>query len=268
MTGPAPGRHVSRSEVPSFSVGSVDEIAFGRGLRAIRIRKRLTQEDLGAGARVSRSVIARIEQGHAALVTVATLERVAGALAARVLVKLLWQGEGLERLLDSRHAITVEEVVRILRSAGWEVATEVSFNEYGERGSVDVLAFHPVAHVVLVVEIKTTIGDAQEVQATLDRKVRLAPKISRSRGWQATAVATLLVVVESRSNRATVARLGATFAVAFPARNLAIRRWLRAPHRQPPLRGLHFLNSGPQAVVTQRVRPRRKRATHDGEPPD
>jgi len=58
----------------------VDEVTFGRGFKALRLRKRLRQDDLSAQANVSRGAIARIEQGHAASVTVATLERVARPL--------------------------------------------------------------------------------------------------------------------------------------------------------------------------------------------
>ena len=242
----------------------MDEIAFGRAVRALRIRKRLTQEELGSRAGVSRGVIARIEQGHAARVTVATLERVASALGARVLVELLWPSEGLDRLLDGRHAVTVEEVVRILGGAGWEVATEVSFNEYGERGSIDVLAFHRSTRSLLVVEVKTAIVDAQELQSTLDRKVRLAPKIGRDRGWSAAAISKLLVVVDSRTNRQRIEKLAMTFATTFPSRTWAVRRWLASPIASEPLRGIWFLRIGTQAVVSQRVRARRAPLTHVG----
>jgi transcriptional regulator with XRE-family HTH domain len=241
----------------------MDEIAFGRAIRAIRVRKRLTQDALGARAGVSRSAIARIEQGHASRVTIASLDRVAGAMGARVLVKLLWQAEGLDRLLDSRHATTVEEVIRVLGSTGWQVATEVSFSEYGERGSIDVLAFQPEARALLVVEVKTAIGDAQELQSTLDRKVRLAATIARRRRWEGASVSTLLVMVDSRTNRTTVGRLAVTFGGAFPDRNVAVRRWLAEPEPDRPLRGLWFLNIGTEAVVTQRVRRRRVRARHE-----
>ena len=60
--------------------------------------------------------------------TVLTLERVAAALDARVDVRLLWHGEGFDRLLDARHAAMVEEVVSMLVIDGWEVATEATFN--------------------------------------------------------------------------------------------------------------------------------------------
>jgi transcriptional regulator with XRE-family HTH domain len=243
----------------------MDEVTFGRSVRALRIRKRLTQEELGNRAGVSRGVIARIEQGRAARVTVATLERVASALGARVLVKLLWQGEGLDRLLDGRHAVTVEEVVRFLRAAGWQVATEVSFNEYGERGSIDVLAFHRSARSLLVVEVKTTIADAQELQSTLDRKVRLAPRIVRDRGWSVGSVAKLLVIVDTRANRLQIDRLAMTFATSFPSRTWAVRRWLASPTAVEPLCGIWFLRIGTEAVVSQRVRTRRTASTHEGE---
>jgi len=51
----------------------------------------------------------------------------------------------------------VERVLAELRGHGWLVAAEASFNRYGERGSIDVLAFHPADRVVLVVEVKSVI---------------------------------------------------------------------------------------------------------------
>jgi hypothetical protein len=193
-----------------------------------------------------------------------TLEQVAAALGARVLVKLLWQGDGLDRLMDGRHAAVVEEVVRVLRAGQWSVATEVSFNEYGERGSIDILAFHPETRSLLVVEVKTTIVDAQELQSTLDRKFRLAPKLARDRGWQAVVTSKLLVVVDTRTNRRYADRLSETFAVAFPQRTSAVRRWIAAPDRRAALHGLWFLTTGRDAVVTQRVRASSARAVRAG----
>jgi transcriptional regulator with XRE-family HTH domain len=120
----------------------MDSILFGRGVKALRLRKRWRQEDLAAAAHVSRGVVGRIERGNAHRVTVATLDNVATAVGGRVTCRLSWNGEGLDRLLDAEHAAIVEAVVRVLRSADWLVATEVSFNHFGERGSIDVFAFH------------------------------------------------------------------------------------------------------------------------------
>ena len=49
----------------------------------------------------SRGVVARIEQGHAAGLPSRRWTGSRGRSAARVLVRLLWQGEGLDRLLDA-----------------------------------------------------------------------------------------------------------------------------------------------------------------------
>jgi transcriptional regulator with XRE-family HTH domain len=230
----------------------VDPIAFGRGIRALRLRRRLRQEDLAGKAGVSRGVIARIEQGHAERVTVARLQRVAAALGARVTCRLTWNGEGLDRLLDADHAAIVEQVVRILRADGWLVATEVSFNHFGERGSIDVLAFHVGERVILVVEVKSVVPDVQLTLVTLDRKQRLAIQIATARGWDAVAVARLLVIRENRTARRRVAAHAATFGNAFPARVAEIRRWLARPDSRRPLAGLWFLTGESRAVTKHR----------------
>ena len=231
----------------------MDSVTFGRGIRALRMRVRLTQEALSDRAGVSRSVVARIEQGRADRATVATLDRVAAALGARVACRLLWQGEGLDRLLDADHAATVEAVVRALLGDGWLVATEVSFNIWGERGSIDILAFHPATRILLVIEVKSVVPDVQATLVTLDRKERLALEITSGRGWDAIAVARMLVIRDDRTARRRIEEHAATFGNAFPDRIGRIRAWLRAPDPTRPLRGLWFLSPGPQAVTKRRA---------------
>jgi transcriptional regulator with XRE-family HTH domain len=232
----------------------VDEIAFGRGFKALRIRLRLRQEDLAHAAGVSRGAIARIEQGHAASVTVETLEKVARPLGARVSCRLLWNGEGLDRLLDANHAAIVEQVVRLLVAHGWVVATEVSFNHFGERGSIDILAFHRATRTLLVIEVKSVVPDVQATLVTLDRKERLGMGIAQARGWGAQTVGKLLVIRDDRTARRRIAEHAATFGAAFPDRIARIRSWIRLPDGARPLRGLWFLSSESQAVARQRVR--------------
>ncbi|MBA2381573.1 MAG: helix-turn-helix transcriptional regulator [Chloroflexi bacterium] len=235
----------------------MDDVGFGRGLKALRIRKSWTQDELAREAKVSRGVVARIEQGHASKVTVQTLDKVAGALGARVTCRLSWNGEELGRLLDAAHAAIVEQLVGILQRGGWLVATEVSFNIFGERGSIDILAFHPATRVLLVVEVKSVVPDVQATLVTLDRKERLSPQIGRGRGWDAVAIWRLLVIKDDRTARRRIEAHAATFGNAFPDRAREVRRWLAAPHRRRPLRGLWFLSGDTQAVARQRVRRRR-----------
>ena len=232
----------------------MDEIAFGRGFRALRIRAKLTQERLAQKAGVSRGVIARVEHGHAACVTVEALEKVAKPLGARVLCRLAWNGEGLDRLLDADHASVVEQVVQTLHKSDWVVATEVSFNIWGERGSIDVLAFHPQTRALLVIEVKSVVPDVQATLVTLDRKERLAAQIARDRQWHAASVSRLLVIRDSRTARWRIDEHAATFGNAFPDRIARIRAWLRAPAAAESLRGLWFLSNESQAIARQRVR--------------
>ena len=69
-----------------------------------------------------------------------------------------------------------------LLALGWEVAVEVSFSRFGERGSIDVLAFYPIRRALLVSELKS-VTDMQAMLGGLDRKGRLGPAIARDRDW-------------------------------------------------------------------------------------
>lgn len=191
---------------------------------------------------MSRPVVSRLERGEADRVTIATLERVTAALGARLDTRLLWQGEALDRLLDRRHARLVETTVELLARNGWQAATEVSFSRTGERGAIDVLGWHAATHSLLMVEAKSVVPDLQAMLAAIDRKGRLAKPIADERGWQAQTVSLLLVLPEDRTARRRIADHPATFGTAFPSRNAAVRRWLRAPNGQ--LRGLLFLTDG------------------------
>jgi len=152
---------------------------------------------------------------------------------------------------------------------------EVSFSVRGERGSIDVLAFHPTAATLLVVEVKSVVPDLQATFVTVDRKTRLASEIARERGWRPARVGRLLVLREDWTARRRVAAHEATFAGAFPARGWAVRRWLRdpgvgadaavAPGRPTPadpptsrgdlaaFSGLIYLTGAPQAGARHRV---------------
>lgn len=172
------------------------------------------------------------------------LQRMGDALGADLDVRLRWHGEGLDRLLDRAHAALVDSTLILLRRLGWDAAVEVSFSKWGERGSIDILALHARSGVVLVVEAKSVIPDAQSMLFALDRKTRLAPEIARDRGWPSREAARLLVVAESSTSRRRVAALDQTFRVACPDTGRVVRRWLREP--VGPMSGLLFLPDAPR----------------------
>jgi len=103
-------------------------------------------------------------------------------LGARVVVRILWRGEDLDRLLDRDHARIVEKTLDLLAREGWLATPEASFNVAGERGSIDILAWHAPARSLLVVEVKSVVPDIQATIGGLDRKARLGPAIARERG--------------------------------------------------------------------------------------
>jgi hypothetical protein len=204
-------------------------------------------------------MISKIERGEIAVVPLGVLRSVAGALGASVDLKLRWHGEGLDRLLDEAHARLVDETVVLLREAGWDAAVEVSFSIWGERGSIDVLAWHAATGSLLAIEVKSVVPDSQATLHGLDRKARLAPQLAEERGWEWRNVGRLLVVAESRTSRRRVAALAATYDTALPDRNVEVRRWIRKP--TGPLAGLLFLtNASPgstKRASTGRERVRR-----------
>jgi hypothetical protein len=207
----------------------VDGLRFGRQFRGLRVWLDQRQSDVSARAHVSRSLVAAIDRGDLDGVTVGSLVRVAGALGADVDIRMRWRGEQLDRLLDEAHAAVVDATVARLVRHGWLAEVEVSFSIWGERGSIDILAFHPSSGCLLVVEAKSVVPDSQSTLHGLDRKSRLARDIVRDRPWAIRSVSRLLVVGASATSRRRVARLATTWDVALPARGSTVRRWLAAP---------------------------------------
>lgn len=207
----------------------VDVGRLGRAIRALRVRRGWRQEDLAARAGVTRSVVGRIERGERAGLAIDAVDAVAEALGATADVNLRWRGEALDRLLDESHARLVELVVRRLRDLGWEVAVEVTFSAFGERGSIDVLAFHPARRALVVIEVKSVVPDAQAMLAAMDRKGRLAPELALGRGWDARSVARVLVIRDTRTNRRRLERIAESVRALLPGGSREVQRWLRDP---------------------------------------
>jgi hypothetical protein len=205
---------------------------------------------------VSRPVISRIEHGDLGGVSVRSLTRVVEALDASADLAVRWRGEQLDRLIDADHARIVEGVVSLLESLGWMTRVEVSFNHYGDRGRVDVLAMHAPSRTLVVAEAKSAIGDTQDTLGRLDVKVRLGPMLASSVGWEEPArIVPALVIADSRVSRRVVAEHEGLFA-RFDVRGRAALAWLRRPELVQPTGALWFANlpNARGADVKQRVR--------------
>jgi DNA-binding Xre family transcriptional regulator/Holliday junction resolvase-like predicted endonuclease len=236
----------------------MDLVRLGRVVRALRIRRRWRQVDLAQRSGFSQALVARVERGGADRLTLATLQAITRQLGARLIVRIDWNGEAGDRLLDADHAAIVDRVLGFMRSAGWVCVPELTFAVYGERGSIDILAWHDATRTLLVVEVKTVVPDIQGTLSTLDRKERLAARLAADRGWRSDRVAVLLVVAASATSRRRVAEHEATFRARLPDRSRAARRFIAQPGAMAPVRGIWFLSVSTGASSRERVvRPRR-----------
>jgi transcriptional regulator with XRE-family HTH domain len=212
----------------------------GAALRALRRRRRWRQLDVAVGANVSQPFISKLERGQIGDVSVDALRSVAAALDATVVVEVRWHGGALDRLLDARHASLLGATVELLASHKWTTEVEVTYAHYGERGSIDILAFHREAAIALVVEIKSELVSIEAMLRKLDEKVRLAWTIASERSGSLPAVtARLLVLPSTSTERRRVARHAPVLDAALPLRSDALRSWLR--HPSGPVNGLLFV---------------------------
>ncbi len=226
---------------------------------AVRRDNHLRQVDLAKKANVGQGIVSRIERGDFGGMALQTIDRVARELQIDLRLEARWHGGAGDRLVDRDHARLVEMVVATLGRLGWDVLVEFSFNVYGERGSVDVLAFHPGTRSLLIVEVKTRLTDLQAFLASFGRKVRLVPGVVRAeRGWDVDAIGRLLVAADSSTNRAIVRRHQATFDTSFSGRAQEVRRWIEAPTGE--LDAIWFVGRGVGAPAPRPVRVRRTRS--------
>lgn len=208
----------------------VDAVRLGAMCRALRIKKGWRQVDLARRAQLSTATVWRLESGRTDELTVAAVITLVEALGGRVQFDVRWFGAELDRLLNARHSALHESVAHNFRGrGGWMIAPEVSFNVYGERGIIDIRAWHAETKTLLVIELKTDIVDVNELMGTVDRKRRLAPVVARDRGWEAATVAVWVIVGDSATNRRRVHAHGSTLRAAFPSDGRAVDGWLARP---------------------------------------
>lgn len=220
----------------------MDDLAIGRAIRAVRIKRGWRQQDLAIASGVSQSTVSRIECGHLDEIPLATLRRVGQALGIRVTLGASWRGAELDRLVGGRHSAMHEEMARLFETLPeWTAIPEVTFSLFGERGAIDILAWHAASRTLLVIELKTELVDVQETVGTLDRKVRLAAEVARARGWKPVTVGSWLVLADSPTNRRRVQAHKAMLRAALPADGRTVPGWLRTP--AGPISALSFLSS-------------------------
>jgi transcriptional regulator with XRE-family HTH domain len=228
----------------------------GRIARLLRVRQKLTQESLSARAGVSRRAVSMLERGRALGLRLRTIDAIFRALGARLDVRAMWNGPELDRLLDAAHAAIGASVKRRLERWGWVVRVELSYSRYGERGRIDLVAWHPATGILVVIEIKTDLVDVQDLLGSLDAKARLARHAVERFGWDVRAVVPAIVFLDDRTIRNRVARVDTLFD-AFSLRGRAAMSWMRNPTAAPS--GLLWFTAGPADVPSRSPAPRVRR---------
>jgi transcriptional regulator with XRE-family HTH domain len=238
----------------------MDAIRLGAVIRATRIRRGWRQVDLAAASGVSQPTVSRVERGHLRLVSIDSLLRIAEALEIRIDWTPRWRGGDLDRMLNSGHAAMHNAVARLFDGTPWRLAPETTFAIYGERGTIDILAFHPPTGALLVIELKTDLVDVHSIMSSVDRYRRLAPRIARERGWQVRTVSSWVVFRDSATNRRRVRANASVLRLAFPDDGRTMRGWLRRPVSS--IAALSFLadSRGQSASGSGVRRVRRRRA--------
>jgi len=160
----------------------MNDTAVGSALRDLRERRGWRQRDLAERANASQSLVSLVERGIFARMSFGAMRRVFAALDARLELRVFWQAGEIDRLADGRHAAIVESVIRVLQEAGWQVRAEVPFSVFGDRGSVDVLAWHAASGAVLLIEVKSQLYSVEETLRSSRRRSASLPK-SRRTGW-------------------------------------------------------------------------------------
>jgi transcriptional regulator with XRE-family HTH domain len=242
----------------------VDDQRVGSAFRLIRVRRRLRQVDVARMAGVSDTLVSRLERGHLDRIPLRTIRAVARALDVRIDLTPRWRAGDLDRLLNARHSELHELVARYFRELpAWVAQPEVSFSIYGERGVIDILAWHPGRRALLVIELKTDIVDVNELVGTVDRKGRNAVTVAIERGWirprdPTPTVSIWVIVADGSTNRRRVAAHQSMLRAAFPMDGRSVAGWLLNPAR--PIRALSFWRQ--RGVGRRRGTPvRRVRAT-------
>ena len=196
----------------------------GGEVRAGRIAKRLTQQQLGRRVGLARQSISRAERGHGAGLTLDAWQRI-GLAVDRPLVVMLQRSIAGETV-DAGHLAMQELVLRLGRAAGYGLSFELATRPGEPWRSADVGLEDPAGRRLILVECWNTIGDVGAASRSSDRKRAEAEALATARwGDRAGGVGAVWLVRATARNRALLARYPELFAARFPGSSAG---WVRA----------------------------------------
>lgn len=234
----------------------------GGEVRAVRLRRGQTQQQVADAAGISRTAESAIERGLGSGQAMDTWQRVALAAGRPLIVGL--ERDRLEETADAGHLGIQELVLRLGRRAGFAGAFELATRATEAWRSTDVGLRDDRRRLLVLVECWNTFGDIGAAARSSERKRAEAAMFAIALGGEHPhRVAMCWVVRATKRNRALVARYPEVFRSRFPGSSLG---WVLAltalsagasgrPAPEPPLEpGLVWCD-----VATTRLFPWRQR---------
>jgi transcriptional regulator with XRE-family HTH domain len=232
---------VSGGEVLAVMLGDVHELdaitrslllAIATAIVQARRARGWSQHRLARKSGLSQSLVSLIERCGVPELPVPTAVRVLRALDIEFDLRLV-PPLAFDRPRDAAHARCIAYVARRLERYGFIVATEVGIGGQGWTGAIDVLAYHPIAHVLLVVEVKTEIHDLGALERQIRRYERASWAAARSLGWRPRAATGILLLLATDENDRRLAAGRAWFERVFSLHRREVLAFLEDPERPP-----------------------------------
>jgi transcriptional regulator with XRE-family HTH domain len=184
----------------------------GADIKAMRKRRKWTQNELARRADVGRQVIGRLELGLRPL-DVSTLERIAVALGVPLAIG--FDLDVREDVADAGHLAIQEIVLRVARAAGYETQFELPTRPNDPWRSSDVALGSGLRRLAIGAECWNTFGDIGAATRSSRRKLVELENLAVGR-WGPEARAGLVWIVRGSSrNRALIDRYPEVFANVF-----------------------------------------------------
>jgi transcriptional regulator with XRE-family HTH domain len=224
-----PGIRRGAVEVEAARRWAARRAKLGADIKAVRLRRRWSQADMGRRARLGRGVIARLEQGVGRF-DLEVLERLAIVMGVPLNVSL--GRDPREDVADAGHLAMQELLLRLGRRTGFDRQFEVATRPSEPWRSADVVLGSDARRTFIHQECWNTFGDLGAAARSSTRKLAELEQLAVAK-WGAEGRAALVWVVrDTARNRALVARYPEVFATRFPGSS---RRWVEALTQGGPI---------------------------------
>ncbi len=235
---------------------------------ATRRRIGWTEAELGRRARVPRSQVSRMVNGHRGHGRIDDAARLLDALGVRVELGVRPPALiGAPSQRDAAHARVIAYAARHLERLGVRVAREVPIGGDRVRGWIDLLGRDESCRSLVIVEAK---GDLVDLGA-LERQVvwyeREAPWAARRLGWPPCGTHVVLVVALATRHNADFVRVNrGPLRARFPDPVDSVRGLLAGTSTAGPLRAVAFVDParrGPGWLIRSPLEPGRPVLPYD-----